>query len=668
MNTQRFLFLALLWPLLLLGSSGCGSSDQYVFTRPASAPNPNLPPQANPDAYPSVGNAPLTIPAAAGLFANDQLNGGGLASFDSTGTEGGTVQVESDGSFTYTPPFGFTGAETFTYTISNDQGESSTTVTINIANLAFFVDNTAPDGGNGSFDSRFNAMAQATAAAGPNDFIAVFRGDGTNQGLAGPIQLQDGQKLIGEGAGFTADSSLLQRSNEVRSQAIIPAGEPAVITGPVMLADGNLVAGFRIEGSDSDAIFGEAIDGATIENNEILGYAESGIEFLNSTGTLQVLRCTIHPAGTSRDGILLKNTNASATVVINENTFAGGDVQGRYCADIQLLDALSTLDLTCNNNRVLSGMGDWTFGISFLCNGVGTFQADGNEFSGNSNAGLLAFSLEDGGELEISLSNNQLIGGREIQLQAVDASQIKGEIRGNTVDNEGKLGEGIEILTGEKNGRFPRVELSIVENTLIGANTGHTDANSGDLQCGIPVSVLTGATCNISIEGNVIQGFRHGVWYNTNTNAPSELSIVNNNISGAEFNGVLVSVPNPAQARNQLQTEISMNRVTGNGANGIEAVAGTSGAIKAAILGNNATGNIGNDIRLATANTVGAYLCAAIRGNTCGDLVLFNNGHTFKVESLAGLEDLNTITTLTKTGILTAIDPDDCLTDPFPIL
>ena len=656
MNTQRFLFLALLWPLLLLGSSGCGSSDQYVFTRSA---NPNLPPLANPDSYPSVGNAPLTIPAAAGLFANDQLNGGGLASFDSSGTEGGSVQVEEDGSFTYTPLFGFTGTDSFTYTISNDQGESSTTVTINIANLAFFVDNTAADGGNGSFDSRFNTMAQATAAAGPNDFIAVFRGNGTNQGLAGPIQLQDGQKLIGEGAGFTADSSLLQRSDEVRSQAIIPAGEPAVITGPVMLADGNLVAGFRIEGSDSDAIFGEAINDATIENNEILGYAQSGIEFLNSTGTLQVLRCTIHPVGTIQDGILLNNTNASATVVINENTFAGG-VRGLHCAYIVLEDPLSTINLTCNNNRVLSDGDNWDYGFNFLCNGVGTFRADGNEFFGNGLPGLLASALDEG-ELEIALTSNDLIGGRGIGVHATAQSQINGEIRGNTVNMDGINGRGISL----EGSNFGGMDLSIMENMLTGPNTGNDNTFDTSVQCGIGIGLQSLATCNALIEGNVIQGFRHGIWYHTSENRPSELSIINNNISGAEFNGLLISVPNPMSIGHQLQAEISMNNVTKNGANGIEVVAGLAGKIKAAVQGNNATGNTGTDIRLATEESA-AYLCAAIRDNTCGDLVLFNNGHTFKVESLLDLEILNTITTLTKTGTLTAIDPDDCLTEPFP--
>ncbi|MEW8084622.1 MAG: Ig-like domain-containing protein [Candidatus Thiodiazotropha endolucinida] len=58
-----------------------------------------------------------------------------------TTTEGGTVVLNADGSFTYTPPAGFSGADTFTYIASDDSAPTPNeslpaTVTITVGNEA----------------------------------------------------------------------------------------------------------------------------------------------------------------------------------------------------------------------------------------------------------------------------------------------------------------------------------------------------------------------------------------------------------------------------------------------------------------------------------------------------------------------------------------------------
>ena len=72
MKLRRCLLLAAVGALLNLGISGCGNSEEFVFTQGAVV-NPNVPPTANLDNYLSVGNAPLTIPAARGVLANDEV-------------------------------------------------------------------------------------------------------------------------------------------------------------------------------------------------------------------------------------------------------------------------------------------------------------------------------------------------------------------------------------------------------------------------------------------------------------------------------------------------------------------------------------------------------------------------------------------------------------------
>lgn len=668
MKQKRWLVLAAVGALLNLGIAGCGNSEEFVFTQGAIV-NPNAPPTANLDNYLSVGNAPLTIPAARGVLANDQLNGGNISSFDSTGTAGGTVQLADDGSFTYNPPLGFTGNDTFSYTLANSVGEDSTTVTISMENLAFFVDNTAPDGGNGSFDSRFNQISQATAAAGPNDFIAVFRGDGSNDGLAGTIELQDGQKLIGEGAGFTADASLLLRSDEVVSQTIIPAGEPPVLTGPVVLADDNLVAGFLIDGSTGDAIFGDSITGATIENNEFVNYTESAVDFLNASGTIQVLRCTFHQVA-MRDGVTLSNTNTSAVLAINENTFTDDGIESRACADIEVADANSTLDFTCNDNQVLSQSEIWFRGFLLTSNGASTYSADGNVIQGDGINGLSAATLESTGSIELNWTGNTITGGKELTVSAFNGSEIDGEIRGNTVDTQGEIGqEGIDIFLSDTSmaADGSTVTLSILENMLTGAESGHSNtSNGGDLQCGITVQALANSVFNGTIEGNVISGWRHGMWFIGEGFLFSEISIINNNVTDAEYTGVLVTVP-IVDIVGQLRATISMNTVTGSGESGIDVIAGLISQVEVALRGNNAVGNTGADIRVATVET-SAEMCAAITDNVSDELVIEATVGALGVERLdiansGPLQSVNTITAGTATiiGSPVGLMPDTCL-------
>jgi hypothetical protein len=95
---------------------------------------PNTAPVANNDSYIGQKNTALNIPAIAGLFVNDSDDTGfTLDSFDAASVNGGTVVVNTDGSFSYTPATGFVGLDTFTYTIKDTPGLTDTaTVSIDV--------------------------------------------------------------------------------------------------------------------------------------------------------------------------------------------------------------------------------------------------------------------------------------------------------------------------------------------------------------------------------------------------------------------------------------------------------------------------------------------------------------------------------------------------------
>ena len=78
----------------------------------------------------------ISVDAAGGVLGNDADPDGGLLTVSevqgaaanvgvaTTTTQGGSVTVAVDGSFSYTPPIGFTGTDTFAYTVLDDEGES----------------------------------------------------------------------------------------------------------------------------------------------------------------------------------------------------------------------------------------------------------------------------------------------------------------------------------------------------------------------------------------------------------------------------------------------------------------------------------------------------------------------------------------------------------------
>ncbi len=91
------------------------------------------PPPANAvddTAYSTLIDTALVV-AANGILGND--TGQGLQVTSNTSPDNGTVTVNSDGSFTYTPPSSFTGTATFQYTITDSSGNISTaTVAIQV--------------------------------------------------------------------------------------------------------------------------------------------------------------------------------------------------------------------------------------------------------------------------------------------------------------------------------------------------------------------------------------------------------------------------------------------------------------------------------------------------------------------------------------------------------
>ncbi len=145
--------------------AGDGSLTSNVGTVSITVNSTNVAPSSLNDSYSTGTDQTLAIEAATGVLANDSdpENDSLTAAIISNPT-GGTLTLNSDGSFTYAPNIGFTGADSFTYSASDGSLSSSpTTVTVTVgqaatATLTPFKDTTLyedPNGGNANGSGQY---------------------------------------------------------------------------------------------------------------------------------------------------------------------------------------------------------------------------------------------------------------------------------------------------------------------------------------------------------------------------------------------------------------------------------------------------------------------------------------------------------------------------------
>ncbi len=117
-----------------VANDGTVNSDPATVTITVNAVNDA--PEAVNDEYGTEENTTLTV-AAPGVLDNDTDDDGDpLTASLETDVSNGTLTLNSDGSFTYTPNAGFSGTDSFTY-VANDGTSNSdpATVTINVNNV-----------------------------------------------------------------------------------------------------------------------------------------------------------------------------------------------------------------------------------------------------------------------------------------------------------------------------------------------------------------------------------------------------------------------------------------------------------------------------------------------------------------------------------------------------
>lgn len=173
----------------------------------------------------------------------------------------------------------------------------------------WYVDNRAEAPPTGDRASPFAALDDAATAAGPGDTIFVFAGDGSALGLEGNVALKDDQRLIGEGVGLPDEG--------------IEAGAAPTLAGVVTLAQGNVVAGLRIEGA-AGGIVGAAVGPLTLHDLAIVGAGGDGIRIEATTGVARIGAHGLEIVGSAGAGLLVRSQGgASLHLELRDSRFEG---------------------------------------------------------------------------------------------------------------------------------------------------------------------------------------------------------------------------------------------------------------------------------------------------------------------------------------------------------
>lgn len=587
------------------------------------------------DSYTSLGNVGISVPAGSGILVNDYLGVNPPASFTAVSnaatTGGGSISIAADGSFTYTPAAGFTGNDTYQYSLSNTVGTATATITIAVATMVWFINNTySGTAADGRLATPFKSIADFQAVNDgvglhPNDNQAIFVYESATA-YSGNITLRNGQKLIGQDA--TTDlPTILSFTTPTYSFPTLPvlnSAAPAVTltaTGAtnIVTLNGGASGTYTIRGlTIGDKGTGSGISGT---NFGTLNVSEASITGTGqglalTTGTLNATLASISSSsgvnGISLTGIagsLTANAGALSGHTGVSFLMSGGTGSVTYNGTVAKTSAGNIIDIQNKTGGTVDFNGGVTASASggiLLNNNTGaTFSFDGG--LNLSTATGAAFTATAGGTVTASQNNTTIVN------QVTTSSGAAINIANTTIGAAGVTFRSINVNGASKG--------IILNNTGSGGfsitGTGTTAGSGGTIQNtpvrGIEITSAQNITLNYLnlTSANTTDGGGAGVCDETNNigcnaalyikdattvsvtgttiTTTEEQGINLHNVSGLTISGCTVQGNGNAldegalKARNLLGNSTITNSVFKNAAHRIAHIINTTGTAHLAV-------------------------------------------------------------------------------------
>ena len=226
-------------------------------------------PVADDDSYTTSFGAELTINAANGVLDGDtDVDGDSLTAALIDEPTNGSLTLNDDGSFSYTPDAGFSGTDSFTYSANDGQADSNP-ATVEITVQEEEIVNTAPVAESDSYTTAFGEELAIDAAAGVLDNDTDADGDSLSAALIdqssnGSLTFNDdGSFFYTPDAGFSGTDSFTYIANDGQADS-------SATTVEIIVQDE--VSSLEIIGTEGDDTLTGTSDDNTIrgENGEDL--------------------------------------------------------------------------------------------------------------------------------------------------------------------------------------------------------------------------------------------------------------------------------------------------------------------------------------------------------------------------------------------------------------
>ena len=549
--------------------------------------------------------------------------------------------MATDGTFTFLPKAGFTGDDTFQYTINDGHGHPvNGTVTVHVTNMVWYVNSANGGAADGRSSSPFTSTASVNAASATGDIVFVYQGTYT-----GGLTLKDSQQVRGQPAGLTVASHNLVAAGGSRPAIGNTAGNG------IALGAGNTIDQVNLGDASGLALSGGAAGTLTISNMTVNNTAGGGASITG--GALAVTLDSLTSTG-GTNGINLVNDTGNFTV----SNAAGSAISGATTAGVSLNQ--STVSVTFPGT-VTSTSTARSVSVTNKTGGTETFSGSvtdtgtGVAITGNNASTSVTFS---GG---LSLTT-----GANTALTATGAGTVTATSGTNSIN--AATGQALNLSGTTVNATFTGVTSGGGTNNVSLTNVpGTLSLGSGTLSgaSGTAFSV-NGSNPTVTYQGNITQNNAGLVVDIQNTTGNSVTFSTGTITGGASSLGVNINAANSNVSFANLTLGTSGSRmnhqaVTIAGGNSTSTYTlGTIGVFTTGAQGINATNadgtiNITNGTVDASSGrainisgpagltTLGVTLTkVASTSSTTTGLTLVNTGGTFVVNGGGASDPANT--------------------------
>ncbi|WP_109300564.1 Ig-like domain-containing protein, partial [Aquimarina sp. AU474] len=257
-----------------------------------------------------------------------------ITAFDTTSTNGGTVVNNGDGTFTYTPPVGFVGDDTFTYTLCDDDTPpscSTATVTITVGDEGnpVAVDDTVTTTEDTPVTTG-NVLDNDTVV--DNATITAFDVTSTNGGTV--VNNGDGTFTYTPPTGFVGDDTFTYTLCDDDTPPSCDTATVTVTVGEVANPLLSLIKTSEIDGTQVDDVITYTFTVANIGNVVIDNITID--DPLTGSVSLAITPSTLAPneSGTATATYAITQADINFGEVMNSATVIGQDPTGNDVVDV----------------------------------------------------------------------------------------------------------------------------------------------------------------------------------------------------------------------------------------------------------------------------------------------------------------------------------------------